>query len=136
MPKLNAGPKGTDRRGEMVPSEAQALLAQVFASEIRAWHGEAALGPLFWGRGVGVSLLLIVFHATLIWQGAVLLQQLSLVAIAAYTVWILVAVWRCAGRADPNWGTLARWLTVAWAANAAMVLLFLELDLVMAVFGG
>jgi hypothetical protein len=133
---LNAGPNGTDRQGEAGLSEAQSLLEQVFASEIRAWRGEAALGPLFWGKGVGVSLLLIVFHASLMWQGLALVQQLSLMAIAAYTVWILVAVWRCAGRADPNWGTLARWLTVAWAANATLVLLFLQLDLVMAAFGG
>lgn len=129
---MNAGPTGTDRQRY----GARSLLGQVFAAEIRAWHGEAALGPLFWGKGVGVSLLLIVFHATLMWQGWVLAQQLSLAGISAYTVWILVAVWRCAGRADPNWGTLARWLTVAWGANATLVLLFLELDLVMAALGG
>ncbi len=111
-------------------------MAQLFASEIRAWRGEVALGPLFWGKGVSVSILLMAFHASLMWQGLALVQQLSLIAIAAYTVWILVAVWRCAGRAEPNWGTLARWLTVAWGANATLVLLFLQLDLLMAAFGG
>lgn len=129
------GPTGTGRcAGSELPE--RSLLAQLFASEIRAWRGEAALGPLFWGKGVGVSILLMAFHASLMWQGPALAQQLSLMAIAAYTVWILVAVWRSAGHADPNWGTLARWLTVAWGANATLVLLFLELDLVMAAFGG
>lgn len=114
----------------------RSLLGQMLAPELRAWRGEAALGPLFWGKGVGVSMLLIAFHASLMWRGSALVQQLSLIAIAAYTVWILVAVWRCAGQADPNWGTLARWLTVAWGANAALVLLFLEIDLVVAALGG
>ncbi len=50
---------------------------------------------------------------------------------AAYTVWILVAIWRSAPNAGPFWATVARMLTVAWALNAAFVLLFLQTELVL-----
>ena len=59
-----------------------------------------------------------------------------LLAFAAYTAWILVAVWRCAANAPPFWGALARWLTVAWAANAALLIGFLEIDLLARSLGG
>jgi hypothetical protein len=49
--------------------------------------------------------------------------------VAAYSVWILVSVWRCADNVrtrpldqDPEfWSTLARWSTVAWALNVLFV---------------
>ena len=55
--------------------------------------------------------------------------QVVLVLLAAYTVWIVVAVWRCAFNVrDERLGHIARALTVAWAINAALVLGFLELE--------
>jgi hypothetical protein len=51
-------------------------------------------------------------------------------AIATYTAWILVSLWRCANNTkDKRWGTLARFLTVAWAGNTILVLTFLQLGL-------
>ena len=41
-----------------------------------------------------------------------------------------------AARADPFWGVPARWLTVAWAGNTALVLLFLQLDLLIRLMKG
>jgi hypothetical protein len=44
-----------------------------------------------------------------------------------------VAIWRCA--ANSPWGSLARGLTVAWAANTVLLLLFLQVDLFAAYMG-
>lgn len=112
------------------PPAMRGFMARLLAPEIDAWHGRVRLGPLFWGKGVAVSLLLIALHARLIVTAGPALQQLSLCGLALYTLWILVAVWRTAGRAHPFWGSLARGLTIAWALNAGFVLLFLELDLI------
>ena len=46
------------------------------------------------------------------------------------------SVWRCADTTrEPLWGTLARFLTIAWAANALLVVTFLELDLLRTLIG-
>jgi hypothetical protein len=51
-------------------------------------------------------------------------------AIATYTAWILVSLWRCANNTkDKRWATLARFLTVAWAGNTILVLTFLQFSL-------
>jgi len=46
-----------------------------------------------------------------------------------YTVWIIVGIWRCSSNAAPFWGGLARLLSVAWTLNTALVLIFLQIDL-------
>ncbi len=95
----------------------------------RYWHGEGRLAPLYWGWGVGGSILLAVLVAGPPLSGrAGLPWALAWIAIGAlYTVWILVSTWRCADNIDSPaplgvpreiWSTLARWLTVAWAINA------------------
>lgn len=71
--------------------------------------------------------MLLYAHAAI--RGGAMQQQVSLALLAAYTGWALVAIWRCAGNATPFWGLMTRWVTVAWAGNAALVLLFLQLDL-------
>jgi hypothetical protein len=54
--------------------------------------------------------------------------------LAAYTVWIVVSVWRCAFNVEnPMYGHMARALTVAWAINALLILGFLELEFLQAV---
>jgi len=115
--------------------ERQPVLRRLVLPELRAWRGERRLAPVFWGYGVGVSLALIVLHATALVRGQILFQQVLIVASAAYTGWILVAIWRCAANAAPLWGMFARWLTIAWALNAAMVLLFLEIELLLRIAG-
>ena len=60
--------------------------------------------------------------------------QIVLLLLAAYTVWIVVSVWRCAFNVEkPMYGHMARALTVAWAINALLVLGFLELQILQAV---
>jgi hypothetical protein len=100
-----------------------------FAPELRAWRGQMPLPVVFWGYGVATSLGLALLHASALERGDVGVQQLLIVVSAAYTAWILVAIWRCAATAAPFWGSLARWLTVAWGLNTTLVLFFLQIEL-------
>ncbi len=113
---------------------ASAVLA-VFATELRAWHGREPLWKVFWGYGVLASAILALFYVLAVQQERVIVQQILLVLFAGYTAWILVAVWRCADNSDTLWRTLARSLTVAWAANTTLVLAFLQLDLLATYIG-
>jgi len=75
--------------------------------------------------------VLATFYAVAVYVDRMALQQALLICFAAYTAWILVAVWRCAHNAKKRlWGLFARLLTVAWACNTIMVLVFLQFDLV------
>lgn len=107
----------------------------LFEPEMRAWQGRLPLARVFWVYGVlasvGISALYLQAAEARRWG----LQQGLLMGLAAYTVWILVAVWRCAELAPPGWRFLARGLTIAWAFNMALVATFLELDLIAARLG-
>lgn len=116
----------------MTPSESRKhLLSSFFAPELRAWQGQRTLPVVFWGYGVAMSMALAVLHATALDAGQLAFQQVLILVTAAYTVWILVAIWRCAANASPFWGILARWLTVTWGLNTLLVLFFLQLELVL-----
>ncbi len=106
-----------------------------FEPEAAAWRGETDLATIFWGYGVFGSSVLIVLHATALLLRQVALQELLIVTSALYTVWILVAIWRCSARSHPYWGTLARWLTVAWALNSGLLLAFLQVELLVRIVG-
>lgn len=105
-------------------------LCDFFAPELRAWRGEMALATVYWGYGVSVSAILGLSMLGALSGGAALLEQVLLLALAAYTVWILVAVWRCAAHSALHWAFLARLSTLAWACNAALILGFLQLELI------
>jgi hypothetical protein len=120
-----------------VQSIGAASVAAFFQTEIRAWRGEEPLYKVFWGYGVIVSGVTVIFYGAALYAQRVGLQQALLICFAGYTVWILVSVWRCAKNArEPYWGTLARQLTVVWAGNAAMLGFFLEADVIERLFGG
>ncbi len=106
------------------------LLKRVFANELRAWHGRAPLATVFWINGVLSSCVLIVLYATTVILGQPVAEQALLIFCGLYTVWILVSIWRCSLASDTFWALLARYLTIAWAANAALVMLFRQLELV------
>lgn len=97
---------------------------------LRYWRGEGPLWKIYWLYGVlGSTLLAGLYWAALDLRLA-WLQQLLLPLLGAYTVWIVVAVWRCAfNTREEFYGHLARALTIAWAINAALLLFFLELGL-------
>jgi hypothetical protein len=104
--------------------------ANFFAAVIRAWHGEEALWKVFWVYGVATSVTIVALYIVAFYDGRMALRQVLLPCFAAYTAWILVSVWRCASNTNEIlWGTLARFLTVAWAGNTILVLTFLQLNL-------
>ena len=104
--------------------------ANFFAVEIRAWHGEEPLWKVFWVYGVATSVVIVALYIVAFYDGRMALRQVLLPCFAAYTAWILVSVWRCASNTNEKlWGTLARFLTVAWAGNTILVLTFLQLNL-------
>lgn len=108
---------------------ARDLALGLLATEVRAWYGLEPLGKVFWLYGVGASAVLGALYLMAMARGQTVVQEALLISFAAYTVWILVSVWRCADNSDWLWGMLARSLTVAWAGNAALVLSFQQIDL-------
>ena len=100
------------------------------------WRGEGPLWKIYWLYGVLGSNVLVLILLLLMQRGAMDSGwfQLVLLVLAAYTVWIVVSVWRCAFNVEnPMYGHMARALTVAWAINAFLVLGFLELQVLQGV---
>jgi hypothetical protein len=111
-------------------SKVAKFVTDFFAAEIRAWHGEEPLWKVFWVYGVATSVTIVALYVVAFYDGRMALRQVLLTCFAAYTAWILVSVWRCASNTKKTlWGTLARFLTVAWAGNTILVLIFLQLNL-------
>ncbi|OFX02756.1 MAG: hypothetical protein A3E78_07705 [Alphaproteobacteria bacterium RIFCSPHIGHO2_12_FULL_63_12] len=112
------------------------FLARFFGPEIDAWNGRQKLPTVFWGYGVAASLGLIAMFAEALQRRHALFEEALIAVSAAYTVWILVSIWRCSRPLISFSSKIARGLTVAWAINAAMVLAFLQLDLLARVLRG
>lgn len=105
--------------------------ALFFAPELAAWRGQQPLWKVFWLYGVAVSGILIAIYLFAFLIEAVALRQILVLCFAPYTAWILVSIWQCSFNArEPFWGMLARFLTVAWACNAALILVFIEMNLI------
>ncbi len=112
------------------------FLIAFFETEMRSWRGAEPLWKVFWVYGVLVSSVLGLFYALAMYEDRIVLQQVLLACFATYTVWILVSVWRCSDNTEePLWGLLAQRLTVVWAGNAIMLLIFLQLGLVKTYLG-
>ena len=99
------------------------------------WRGRGPLWKVYWlygvlGSNVLAGLLLVLMQRSALASGWF---QILLLVLVAYTVWIVISVWRCAFNVEnPLYGHMARALTVAWAINALMVLGFLELQVLQA----
>lgn len=104
-------------------------LHQFFDTEIRAWNGREPLRIVFWLYGVLANVIVGTLYVMAMMENRAALQQALIAFYVGYSVWVLVSVWRCAQSSDPVWTLLARSLSVAWAANAALLVLFLEIDL-------
>ncbi len=111
------------------PARHDSLLARLFADEIRAWHGTGRLSTVFWRYGVLNTVVLMVLYATTVYLNQRVAEEILLIAFVPYSVWILVSIWRCASATPSLWGELARFLTIAWAANLTMILFFRQLEL-------
>jgi hypothetical protein len=100
------------------------------------WRGRGPLWKAYWLYGVLGSNVLALILLVLLQRGAIdsAWFQIVLLLLAAYTVWIVVSVWRCAFNVEnPMYAHMARALTAAWAINALLVLGFLELQFLQAV---
>lgn len=96
----------------------------------RYWRGDGPLWRIYWLYGVLAS---TVLAGVVLWayrtEAPAWLLLLLLALGAVYTVWIVVAVWRCAfnvaqprlGQPTEFWAVLARALTIAWALNVVML---------------
>lgn len=127
---IGSEPSAAMWRGKMGRLRIMKFAADFFAAEIRAWRGEEPLWKVFWVYGVATSVTIVTVYVVAFYDGRMALRQVLLPCFAAYTAWILVSVWRCANNTNETlWSTLARFLTVAWAANTIVVLTFLELNL-------
>lgn len=96
------------------------------------WQGRGPLWKVFWLWGVLGSWILAGIFATAVISAGLSwpLYVITAFIMLAYTVWILVSVWRCADNAaQEKWRGIARVLTVAWALNVLLVGVFLGLDL-------
>lgn len=107
-------------------------LTRFFATELRVWRGQMPLAVAFWGYGVVASVALAVLYATAVDLEEVALQQSLLILGTLYTAWALTGIWRCAANASLAWGHATRLFIIAWALNSAFVVLFLQLDLLVA----
>jgi len=107
------------------------FFAAFFAAELRAWRGQQPLWKVFWVYGVATSAALIALYIVAFYIERVALRQILLPCFAVYTAWILIAVWRCAHNTrEQFWSIVARFLTVAWACNAILILVFLQFNLI------
>ena len=99
------------------------------------WRGQGPLWKAYWlygvlGSNVLAGILLLLMQRSAPAGGWF---QLVLLVLVAYTVWIVISVWRCAFNVEnPVYGHMARALTVTWAINALLVLGFLELQFLQA----
>ena len=127
---IGSEPSAAMGREKAARSKVTKFAADFFAAEIRAWHGEEPLWKVFWVYGVATSVAIVALYVIAFYDGRMALRQVLLPCFAAYTAWILVSVWRCASNTNEKlWSTLARFLTVAWAGNTILVLIFLQLNL-------
>ncbi len=107
------------------------FVARFFAPELSAWRGQLPLGRVFWLYGVAISSALIAVYLFAFLADAVALRQILVLCFIPYTVWILVSIWRCSNNVrEQFWRMLARFLTVAWACNAILIVIFVEMNLI------
>ena len=105
--------------------------AEFFTPELRAWRGQQPLWKVFWLYGVATSSVLIAIYVFAFYVERVALRQILVLCFAGYTAWILVSVWRCANNArEQFWSLLARFLTIAWACNTIIIIVFVEMNLI------
>ena len=112
------------------------LVRRVFEAEMRAWRGNEPLERVFWGYGVLGSGILIAVYFLAVDQNRIAVAQAFLLLFLGYTIWLLVALWRCSAAAELFWQMLVRSLIFVWGGNTLLVVLFLQADLLERYFLG
>src|SRR5450756_2880872 len=78
-------------RGKTGRSRNKKFVADFFAAEIRAWHGEEPLWKVFWVYGVATSVTIVAFWVVAIYDGRMALRHVIMLCLAASTHCILVS---------------------------------------------
>lgn len=97
---------------------------------IRAWRGQEMLPRVFWFYGVLGSCIFIGAYLGLARDASLATRHGILLSFGVYTFWAIVSIWRSADVERSIFHLLARALAVAWAANAALVVGALEVELI------
>jgi hypothetical protein len=100
-----------------------------FGAEVKTWRGEQPLWLTFWVYGVAVSGVIALLYGAAIYKASPVLQEVLLVVLAVYTGWVLISLWRRTEGAIRLSEVIARFLIVPWAANVALVLAFMQIEL-------
>ncbi len=100
-----------------------------FGAELKTWRGEQPLWLTFWIYGAAASGVLAILYGVAVYAAAPAFQQILLIVLGAYTVWVLISLWRCTEGAKRLSGVMARFLVVPWAANVTLVLAFMQIGL-------
>ena len=90
--------------------------------------GRRRLSTVFWRDGVLVSHVLFLGLLLAYGTASAIAFVFYTVLFLAYTAWIMRSIWLNAGNVvRPEWGAMARVLTIGWAINAVLVCSFLTL---------
>ncbi len=103
--------------------------SRFFGAELKTWRGEQPLWLTFWIYGAAVSGFLAILYGVAVYAATPAFQQMLLIVLGAYTIWVLISLWRCTEDAPRFSVVLARFLIVPWAANVMLVLAFLQIEL-------
>ena len=90
--------------------------------------GRRRLSTVFWRDGVLVSHLLFLGLLLAYGAASAIAFVFYTALFIAYTAWIMRSIWLNAGNVTrPEWGAMARVLTIGWTINAVVVCTFLVL---------
>ena len=93
------------------------LVRRVFEAEMRAWRGMSRLNGFLglWSARQRHSYSRL-FPA--VDQNRIAVTQAFLLLFLGYTIWLLVALWRCSAAAELFWQMLVRSLIFVWEEHA------------------
>lgn len=101
---------------------------------VDAYNGKEPLWRVFWLYGVFFSTVVTTLFLWVVSQDIhfLAIDQVLVIAFIPYTVWLLISIWRCAFNVSQElYGHIGRALTVAWALNAALLVVSVELDVLL-----
>ena len=82
---------------------------------VASWRGQERLYKVFWVYGFAIHLVFFAVGVAAGYLGAPAILLPLVPLYLAYSVWLLVSMWRCAGNVDwSGWTYLARiWVGIA-----------------------
>lgn len=97
---------------------------------LTSWLINKPLRDVFWLYGVIPSQLLWAITLFVYFNGATLATDVLMFGLVlAYTAWIIAQIWLNTDTPQQAiYGTIARYLTAAWAVNSVLLVMFLLLQ--------